>query len=279
VELVPIQHQTYTKDLFQTATKDISNGVVSSTTRERVCLFNQWAEWLGKYIRTVSPSLEELQAPARIKLLAAYGAHVRNRRISPRKHKARAQTVALAFRAISTTMQLEGQFNPLADAQNKYPKAISQLLEGYKRADPPAKPKLAIPIMVPEYIQITYTGKSDKHDAIGDLVIIAFYYLLRVGEYTYHKPSDKRRTQQFRVKDIVLWKKQQRLNLSHSQTDLIHHCTAATLNISNQKNGVRSQTIHQEALNSRSCPIQALIRRVKYITKYTNNPDAILGTY
>ena len=135
--------------------------------------------------------------------MAAYGAHVRNRGVSSGKHKARAQTVALAFRAISTTMQLEGKFNPLAESQNKYPKAISQLLEGYTREDPPPQPKLAIPIMVPEYIQLTNRGKSDKNDAIANLCIIAFYYLLRVGEYTYHKPSDTRRSEQFRIKDIV----------------------------------------------------------------------------
>ena len=97
MEFVPIQHQTYINNLFKTATEDVSNGVVLSTITEKIRLFNQWAQWLNKYVKTVSPSLQELQASARIKLLATYRAHVRNRSISSSKHKTRAQTVALAF--------------------------------------------------------------------------------------------------------------------------------------------------------------------------------------
>ena len=55
--------------------------------------------------------------------------------------------------------------------------------------------------------------------------------------------------------------------------------TAATLNISNQKNGVRQQTIHQEAINSPDCPVKAIIRRVKHITNHTFNQSTMIGTY
>ena len=234
MELVPSQHQNYIHNLFHIAVEDVAHGVVSATTKERIRLFNNWKQWLHTYIPKVSPSLEQLNPPARVKLLAAYGAHVRNRGFSSSKHKARSQTVALAFRAISTTMQLEAKFNPLATSQNKYPKAISQLLEAYKRQDPPSQPKLAIPVMIPEYIQLINSEKSDKHDAIGDLCIIAFYYLLRVGEYTYHRPLDRRRTQQFRLQDVAFWKNNKRLSPTLSIKHLLKCCTAATLSISNQ---------------------------------------------
>ena len=91
----------------------------------------------------------------------------------------------------------------MADVQGKYPKVIQQLLEGYRREDPPAQPKLAVPLTVPQYILLT--AKDQETQAIADLSIIAFYYLLRVGEYTRHRVKDKKRTKQFRVKDIELW--------------------------------------------------------------------------
>ena len=55
--------------------------------------------------------------------------------------------------------------------------------------------------------------------------------------------------------------------------------TAAMLNISNQKNGVRQQTIHQEAIDSPNCPVKAIIRRVKHITNHTLNQNTMIGTY
>ena len=91
----------------------------------------------------------------------------------------------------------------MADAQGKYPKAIQQLLEGYRREDPPAQSKLAVPLMVPQYQLLM--AKDQEKQAIADLSIIAFYYLVRVGEYTCHRVKDKRQTKQFRVKDIALW--------------------------------------------------------------------------
>ena len=55
--------------------------------------------------------------------------------------------------------------------------------------------------------------------------------------------------------------------------------TAATLNISNQKNRVRQQTIYQEAINSPNCPVKTIIRRVKQITNHTTNQNTMIGTY
>ena len=60
--------------------------------------------------------------------------------------------VVVVFRAISTTMQLKGQHSPVVDTQGHYPKAICQLLEGYKRKDPPPEPKLAVPVTVPNHL-------------------------------------------------------------------------------------------------------------------------------
>ena len=130
---------------------------------------------------------------------------------------------------------------------------------------------------VPKYLLLTATNPEKQ--AVADLSIIAFYYLLRVGEYTRHRVKDKRRTKQFRVKDIALWCNDQLLDPNLPENFLITHCLAATLSISNQKNGRRAQTIHQEAIHLIHCPVRAVIRRVKHILANTNNQDTIIGTY
>ena len=153
------------------------------------------------------------------------------------------------------------------------------LLEGYSKEDPAAQPKLAVPVSVPNEMYEIGSTKTERTKCIGDFGLIAFYYLLRVGEYTYSKPSERRRTQQFRLRDVTLWCNTERLDPELPLNMLYNRCTAATLNISNQKNGVRAQTIHQEAIFTRYCPIRAIIRRVKHIRAHTTNLDTMLGSY
>jgi len=66
---------------------------------------------------------------------------------------------------------------------------------------------MAVPIRVPNLV-FTNTGaiKDPWHKAIGKLVLIAFYFLLRVGKYTYH--NIQRRTQQFRLGDMKFFAKE-----------------------------------------------------------------------
>ena len=116
---------------------------------------------------------------------------------------------------------------------------------------------------------------------MGDLALIAFYYLLRVGEYTYVKDSDLRRTKQFRVKDVTFWHHNHILPKSLPEHDLLQLCTEATLSISNQKNGKRRQVIHHHTISEAHCPVRALIRRIKHIYNHcpSNASQLIIGTY
>ena len=68
-------------------------------------------------------------------------------------------------------------------------------MNGFEKEDPPTEKKLPVEIDVPEYIakgksQCGAAQQSKRYrseslmKAIGDLVLIAFYFLLRVGEYT-----------------------------------------------------------------------------------------------
>jgi hypothetical protein len=46
---------------------------------------------------------------------------------------------------------------------------------------------------------------NQLQEAINDLNNIAFYFLLRVGEYTHVSSKKRTLTIQFRVQDITLW--------------------------------------------------------------------------
>ena len=68
----------------------------------------------------------------------------------------------MALWSISTTLKRDVKQNFLADAQGKYLKTIQELLEGYRREDPPAQQKLAVPLAVPQYLLLTANNNQEK---------------------------------------------------------------------------------------------------------------------
>ena len=83
------------------------------------------------------------------------------------------------------------------------------MLTGFRSFDPPTEKKLACHPELPLFaVTNAYRGKASVvRQATGDLVCIALYYLLRIGEYTTKtRQTKKTRTHQFRVKDVTFFK-------------------------------------------------------------------------
>ena len=145
-------------------------------------------------------------------------------------------------------------------------------MEGYRRNDPPPVPQLAVPLSVPEHMaHIGQLSSSPITQAIGDLAVIAFFYLLRVGEYTRPRTVTRNgitksatRTKQFQLHDIGFFKYGVQLPRNSDLTILLK-AESCTLKITNQKNGRMGQTIHHEANKLKTCPVKALARRVHHI--------------
>ena len=59
------------------------------------------------------------------------------------------------------------------------------MLDGWRKANPATLKQLPVEANVPEYMAElgTHASSSSLDCAIGDLVLIAIYYLLRIGEY------------------------------------------------------------------------------------------------
>jgi hypothetical protein len=93
---------------------------------------------------------------------------------------------------------------------------------------------------------------------------MAFFFLLRVGEYTMPSPGTITRTVQFRLKDVRLWRQGALLNNFAPRAELMT-ADAVTLYLENQKNGHKGATIHHTAVTGWFCPVKALVRRVSDI--------------
>ncbi len=147
------------------------------------------------------------------------------------------------------------------------------MLDGWSKADPPTQKQLPVEADVPEYIaalgQLPEATPLDK--AIGDLVLIAFYYLLRIGEYTSKGlRNESKQTVQFKFEDITFFKKDRygalRCLPRNAPDKLIAAADGATLKLDNQKNGWKGVCVYQEANGDPfACPVRAVGRRYLHL--------------
>jgi integrase len=106
-----------------------------------------------------------------------------------------------------------------------------------------------------------------------------------VGEYT--KPRfvtrngarvSATRTKQFKCSNVGFFKNGE-IVARTSSLDILLSCDAATLKISNQKNGRMGETIHHQATGHDLCPVKALARRVHHITSNNGEEVRLLCEY
>lgn len=214
-------------------------------------------------------------------LVQAFASWVRSGHAG-RADKVGAKRVQQALAAIAKAFQLAGKPSPtFCDQGNQiYWPALQQQVECYRREDPPPQPKLAVPITVPHHLVMEGLNfPTPKRQAVADLICVAFYYLLRVGEYTYSPPKQRRRTQRFRIKDVMFRRADHSIIPNTAPLHELYQAHYATLTISNQKHGRRGQCIHNECTGHTTSPVKALARRVAHIMAHTSNHNTTLSTY
>jgi hypothetical protein len=196
------------------------------------------------------------------------------------------QSVATALRHVSQTLVLASYGDPRREIYcPELSLAFTRLDNSYRTEDPAPKPQLALPISVIEDVMKNEDASLDPKDqALADLVVLAFFFLLRVGEYT---PSGTRvtRTTQIRRKDLQFWRKHptclmDRIPPLATLADLLA-ADLVTITLDNQKNGQRDATLYHDALlNNPLCPCKAAARRLAQMRRCDPpNANAILRLY
>jgi hypothetical protein len=106
------------------------------------------------------------------------------------------------------------------------------------------------------------------------MIIIAFFFLLRHGEYT----DSNQESTPFRFSDVQLFIGQQRLDLLHNSIALILQAQFASLTFTDQKNWVRGEVIGLGCSGDPYlCPVKAIIRCVLYLRLHSAPPNVPLA--
>ncbi len=287
MERVPtVSRDLYTRD-FRVADAGYYNGRVEATAAKRNLAWTHWQTYVQPL--GLDTYLQNTPYNHKVRALTGFAGRVRTGYYG-RGRQITAPAVNSALTAVGTTIALATGVNPtkMIGAQDKLIPRLAQMMAGWKKEDPPTIKKLPVGIDIPEYISLcSLRPTATEHDkAAADLILVAFYYLLRIGEYTIkNSRNDTKQTVQFRMQDVTFFKRDRTGNLRQlprtaSHTDIMF-ADSATLKLENQKNGWKGVCIHQEHNGDiYNCPVRALGRRYTHIRQHTTDISNIfLSTY
>ena len=107
--------------------------------------------------------------------------------------------------------------------------------------------------------------------------MIAFFFLLRPGEYTVDASAEESRP--FRLTDVQLFIGQSRIDIATATEAQIRCATFVSLTFTDQKNGVRGEVIGLgRSGDAFLCPVLAVIRRVLHLRAHNADPTTPLAT-
>ncbi|EJK43807.1 hypothetical protein THAOC_37712 [Thalassiosira oceanica] len=151
----------------------------------------------GRY--KTDPYLVDTPFSERMHHITSFGGMVRQGCLG-RGKQIRVESVRTAITAIAQTIALDRGETPLHNEAGEYHLPLKLMLDGFAKEDPPSEKKLAVGVDIPEHCcRRGNKSAAAKAKAIGDLILIAFYFLLRVGEYTVKATrNNSKQTVQFR---------------------------------------------------------------------------------
>jgi hypothetical protein len=172
------------------------------------------------------------------------------------------QSVAVTLRSVAQKYVLDGHPDPrrASPAQHALKLPIARILKRFDDEDPTPKPKLAVPVSTITAIALGYHF-TPLHAAVADMVIIAFFYLLKIGEYTSPSTPCPKCTIPLRKCDIRLWCSGNILHPDASLSALLL-ADSATISIANTKNGTKGAFVYHFAIGGPVCPVASLAQRI-----------------
>jgi hypothetical protein len=151
----------------------IGTATVDRTERDRY--WRAWTMHCGLYPKGIDSRSTASETTDR---LLTFAVAVREGKYSL-GNQVKVQSVERALRHVAQRLILDGHPDPrrASPAQHSLDLPIVWLIKKFRDEDPPAQPKLAIPISTITALAKNY--RMTPHlDAVTDLVIVAFFYLL-----------------------------------------------------------------------------------------------------
>ena len=212
-----------------------------------------------------------------IPILQVFARLLRTGTLAPSKKPIRKRTVESYLRAIGQTHTALGAPDPRQTWSGKTDFRLQRQLAHYQKQDPPPNRVKPLPLqIIRQIMNIALATPTPLHMATADMITIAFFFLLRPGEYT-STPSDSK---PFRLKDVQLRIGTRHLNLATATDAQILNATFATLEFTTQKNGRKGEVIGQGLSHDcLLCPVRSIARRVIHLRQHNAPLTTPLASY
>ena len=146
----------------------------------------------------LDPLLVAYQDP--VPILNAFARDYQNGNIAPDSRGVRSRTVEDAVRSIGQAIAMLGAKDPRMTSTEKLDGRLHLQFRCYSRQDPPPSRVKPIPVQFLRRLACVAAASRDPElQAVAYMIIIAFFFLLRPGEYT----GTKSDSLPFRLSDVT----------------------------------------------------------------------------
>jgi hypothetical protein len=168
--------------------------------------------------------------------------------------------------------------DPRLTPSGKLDLRLSRLLSAYNKADPPPARVKPVPIILLRHTcAIQRISNHPLGHAIADMFTLAFYFLLRPGEYA---NTDNPESAPFRFQDVHLMVGCRQIHQYTCPEHELHSVTFACLEFTTQKNGVRGELIGLgRSGDAAFCPVTSLVNRIIHLRLHRATSTTPLYSY
>ena len=238
-----------------------------------------WEQWDTFCLELATdPFLQAFQN--KIPLLQVFAQRVRTGSLARDGNPLRARSVEDYVRHVAQTFLAVGSKDPRLNSANDIDFTLRRMFKAWKKEDPPPKRVKPVPVQVIRRIAFIAQHSNCEHQkAIADMIILAFFFLLRPGEYT--DTSTRTRNPDkapFRLGDVQLFVGNTRLDILRAPAAVLLTATFASLTFDDQKNSVRGEVIGLATSGDPYlCPVKSLVRRILHIRPNVTHHDVPLA--
>ena len=198
-----------------------------------------WAKWI-EFTTDVGldPFLQVFKDKVPILQVFVHRVHIGE--LAASSGPVRSRTAEDYVRHVAQVFLQVGADDPRLNSAHKIDFRLQRTLKAWKSTDPAPDRVKPIPITVIRRIatlaQTTHASDT-AFCATADMIVIAFFFLLRPGKYT-DNPNNT-----FRLADVQLFIGDTRIDLTTAPIEQVQQAHFASLTFTNQKNGVRGEVI------------------------------------
>jgi hypothetical protein len=267
----PITRDEFTRD-YSAVQAALRSGVVLGRTAKATHTWDLWLAFCTKH--EIDPWFTDQEDP--IPYLQVFGQRYRDGRLAPGQKPVRSRTVADALCLVGQTYKLLGARDHRLDHHTgQIDFRLQRQFRAYEKSDPPPQRVKPIPIrLVSTVLTAAHNNinPSSAAQAIADMICIAFFFLLRSGEYTFTNANTP-----FRIQDVKLHIDTKEIQIYHASPLEFSNVTSVSLTFITQKNGVKGEVIsHGRSGDLLVCPCRATVRRIQHLLQHQQPPSTPL---